>query len=184
MAQTWQPTSIKDINQGTIPNDGTGDSIRNAFFKVDENFSNITSFFNRGGDYATGPAVITLTVANLVRTVSNMGNLTLGNVNNETYFRANINIGGNIVPTGSGQYNLGSPDRPFANLYVVQTVSTSQVQTSTDAGLLIVHANSTPADVQDVGIFGNVYHGYGANTYTFFGYQKTTNNFEKKQPAT
>jgi hypothetical protein len=180
MAQTWQPTSIKDINQGTIPNDGTGDSIRNAFFKVDENFSNITSFLNGGGDYATGPAFSTLTVANLVSTVSNIGNLTLGNVNNETYFYANINIGGNIVPTGSGQYNLGSPDRPFANLYVVQTVSTSQVQTSTDAGLLIVHANSTPGDIQDVGIFGNVYHGYNANTYTFFGYQKATNNFVYK----
>lgn len=180
MAQTWQPTSIRDINEGTVANDGTGDSIRNAFLKVDENFSNITSFFNGGGEYSSGPAFSTLTVANLTSAVSNIGNLTLANVNSQTTFYANINIGANIVPTAYGQYNLGSPDRPFANLYVIQTVSTSQVQTSTDAGLLIVHANATPGDIQDVGIFGNVYHGYGANTYTFFGWQKTSSNFVYK----
>ncbi len=180
MAQTWLPTSIKDINEGTVANDGTGDTIRDAFRYVDENFSNITSFLNGGGDYSAGPAFSTLTVGNLTNTVAEIGNLTLGNVNSQTYFYSNINIGANIVPTAYGQYNLGSPDRPFANLYVIQTVSTSQVQTSTDAGLLIVHANATPGDIQDVGIFGNVYHGYGANTYTFFGWQKTSNNFVYK----
>ena len=32
------------INDGTYPNDGTGDPIRNAFVKVNNNFANISAF--------------------------------------------------------------------------------------------------------------------------------------------
>ena len=180
MAQNWKPTSIKDINQGTFPNDGTGDTIRDAFRYVDENFSNITAFFNGGGEYSTGPAFSTLTVANLSSAVSNIGNLTLGNVNSETTFYSNLNIGGNIVPTGYGQYNLGSLERPFANLYVLATISTTQIAQRTDAGLLLIHANTSPGDEQDVGIIGNVSNHFPSNMYAFFGYQATTNNFVYK----
>jgi hypothetical protein len=180
MAQTWQPTSIKDINEGTTANDGTGDSIRNAFFKVDENFSNITSFFNGGGEYSSGPAFSTLTVANLTSPVSNIGNLVLGNVNSQTYFYGNINVGANIVPTGYGLYNLGSPDKPFGNLYVLATISTTQIAASSDAGLLLVHANTSPGDEKDVGIIGNVSNHFASNMYAFFGYQATSNNFVYK----
>lgn len=180
MAQTWQPTSIKDINEGTVANDGTGDTIRNAFLKVDENFSNITSFFNGGGEYSSGPAFSTLTVANLTSTVSNIGNLTLSNVNSHTTFYGNINVAGNIVPTAYGQYNLGSPDRPFANLYVLATISTTQIAQRTDAGLLLIHANTSPGDEQDVGIIGNVSNHFASNMYAFFGYQALTNNFVYK----
>jgi len=36
---------LPNINVGTAPNDGTGDTIRNAFIKVNENFQFIESFF-------------------------------------------------------------------------------------------------------------------------------------------
>ena len=81
MALTWQPTSIKDINEGTTANDGTGDSIRDAFTKVDENFSNITSFFNGGGDYSTGPAFSTLAVTTANIASGNVGNIVITNIN-------------------------------------------------------------------------------------------------------
>lgn len=188
MALTWQPTSIKDINEGTTANDGTGDSIRNAFFKVDENFSNITSFFNGGGDYATGPAFSTLAITTANISQGNVGNIVITNINgpytnaavNGTNIYGNINVAGNIVPTAYGTYNLGSPDRPFANLYVVATISTTQITTSSDSGLLIVHANTTPTDEKDVGIIGNVSNHFSSNMYAFFGYQALTNNFVYK----
>jgi hypothetical protein len=188
MALTWQPTSIKDINEGTTANDGTGDSIRDAFTKVDENFSNITSFFNGGGDYSTGPAFSTLAVTTANIASGNVGNIVITNINgpytnaavNGTNIYGNINVAGNIVPTAYGTYNLGSPDRPFANLYVVATISTTQITTSSDSGLLIVHANTTPSDEKDVGIIGNVSNHFSSNMYAFFGYQALTNNFVYK----
>jgi len=188
MALTWQPTSIKDINEGTTANDGTGDSIRDAFTKVDENFSNITSFFNGGGDYSTGPAFSTLAVTTANISSGNVGNIVITNINgpytnaavNGTNVYGNINVAGNIVPTAYGTYNLGSPDKPFANLYVVATISTTQITTSSDSGLLIVHANTTPSDVKDVGIIGNVSNHFSSNMYAFFGYQATSNNFVYK----
>lgn len=188
MALTWQPTSIKDINEGTTANDGTGDSIRNAFFKVDENFSNITSFFNGGGDYATGPAFSTLAITTANIALGNVGNVVITNINgpytndtvNGVNVYGNINVAGNIVPTGYGQYDLGSISNPFRNLYVQTTVSTTQITTSSDAGLLIVHANTTPTDEKDVGIIGNVSNHFSSNMYAFFGYQALTNNFVYK----
>jgi hypothetical protein len=188
MALTWQPTSIKDINEGTTANDGTGDSIRDAFTKVDENFGNITSFFNGGGDYSTGPAFSTLAVTTANIAQGNVGNVVITNINgpytnaavNGTNIYGNINVSGNIVPTAYGTYNLGSADRPFANLYVVATISTTQITTSSDSGLLIVHANTTPGDEKDVGIIGNVSNHFSSNMYAFFGYQALTNNFVYK----
>ena len=35
---------VKDINQGTGPNTGTGEPIIDAFYKVDANFANISNF--------------------------------------------------------------------------------------------------------------------------------------------
>jgi hypothetical protein len=181
MALTWQPTSIRDINEGTTANDGTGDSIRNAFFKVDENFSNITSFFNGGGTYSAGPAFSTLAVANLVVTVSNLANVVLGNVNSQTNFRSNINSYANIVPGSPNQYDLGSSAYPFRNLYVGATVSTSTVATSSDAGLLLLHANiDVGAPVQpDVGVLGKFFKN-SANSFAFFGFQDESSNFVYK----
>lgn len=184
MALTWQPNYIQDINEGTTANDGTGDTIRDAFLKVDSNFQVLTAFLNgatvTAGDYSSGPAFNTLTINTLTSNIGSLGNITLGNINSQSTFHGNLNAGANIVPIGAGLYDLGSPSNPFRTLYVQATVATSQVQTSTDAGLLVVHANATTGDQQDVGIFGNVYHSYGANTYTFFGFQKQTNNFVYK----
>ena len=184
MAKTWQTSYIKDVNEGTTANDGTGDSIRDAFTKVDDNFTVLNAFLNgaavTAGDYAEGPKFTSLEVATLTSNVTTLGNITVGNINSQSTFNANINAGGNIVPIVGGVYNLGSASHPFANLYVLQTVSVSQVQTSTDAGLLTVHANASPGDIKDVGIFANISHSYSSNTYAFFGYQKTTNDFVYK----
>lgn len=184
MAKTWQTSYIQDINEGSTENDGTGDSIRKAFLKVDDNFTVLNAFLNgasvTAGDYSEGPAFNSLSINTLTSNVASLGNITLGNVNSQSTFNANIYAGGNIVPTAAGMYNLGSASHPFANLYVMQTVSVSQVQTSTDAGLLTVHANASPGDIKDVGIFANVSHSYTSNTYSFFGYQKSTNDFVYK----
>ena len=166
----WNSNEIFGINEGTSANDGTGDNIRDAFLKVDNNFSNVSVFLSQ-------PTVDFLN-ANIGQQLS-VNNLIVANVTSEGTFLSNINMSANIVPTVSGQYDLGSVSNPWRNLYVQTTVSTSQVQTSSDAGILTIHANANPGDIKDVGILGNVTSNYsgGSNHYAFFGHQHLTNNF-------
>ena len=85
----------------------------------------------------------------------------------------------NIVPAANLTYDLGSPTQFFRNLYVQTTISSQQISASSDAGLLRLHANLNPGDIKDVGILGT-FNKYGANSYAFFGYQHTTDDFVYK----
>jgi len=194
----WNNGQIININEGTRPNDGTGDNIRDAFNKVDSNFGNISaqlSQFNQDWTnanvefnfQATFSNITNSFIANATGTTSSFtGNSYSANIianaglysSGVTYLAGNTYVSGNIIPTVDGVYNLGSPTRHFANLYVLQTVSTNQISQSTDAGILKIHANAFVGDLQDTGILGNITSDYnGANTYAFFGHQYTTNNF-------
>jgi hypothetical protein len=195
----WNQNQILTINDGTVADDGTGDPIRTAFIKVNENFANISTQFNQTSqdwlnanvEYQLNTNYVTVSnlfVANATGTVANFnGNITAGNLIANTSIHApsasingNLYMSGNIVPTVAGMYNLGTPSMPFANLYVQTTISQTQVTNSTTAGLFEIHANTTPADVQDVGLFANISNDYSSNTYAFFGHQYATNNFVYK----
>lgn len=191
----WSGSSIININTST-PNSGTGDTLYDAFNKVDYNFSNISAqlssvsqdwlnanvqvLFNAGSANITNlfSPNISGTNANLTSNITAVNLIATNGVyaDGQSFFSSNINVGANIVPTGAG-FNLGSPSRPFANLYVQNTVSTTQITQSTAAGIFQIHANITPGDVQDVGILGNISNDYASNAYVFFGHQFTTNNF-------
>ena len=194
----WNNSEYNPVGVGTNPNDGTGDVIRTAFIKVDSNFANISSQLgNPNQDWLNANVslntnlnfanIANLFVANATGTISNFtGNATAGTViatnglysNGTTNLNGNLYINGSIIPAVAGVYNLGTPTSPFANLYVQTTISTTQVTSSTSAGLFQIHANINPGgDTQDVGIFGNISNDYTSNTYTFFGHQYTTNNF-------
>ena len=196
----WDENSIKDINEGTTENDGTGDSIRDAFNKVDLNFANISNFLASptvgflnatittnltSNNYATFANTFTANATGT--TASFTGNTTTGNLiantglysSGNTHLRGNTFISGNIIPTAGGLYDLGTAANPFGTIYYTSAVTGGTVQT-TDAGQLVIHANTTPGDVKDVGILGNISHHYSTNTYAYFGYQYQTNNFVYK----
>lgn len=204
----WQTNSVTDINIGTTPNDGTGDNIRLAFSKVDNNFSNISTFLaGTSSDFLNANVSLNLysnylTTSNLFvsnatgTTASFSSNVTVGNLNANTgihagpatltslavsgqsTFSSNINAAANVIPVTSGLYDLGSPLLRFRTIYSQSTDAATQIQSSSDAGILIVHANASPGDVQDTGILGNITSDFGgANTYCFFGYQPTNDNF-------
>ena len=194
----WNNSEYNPIGVGTNVNDGTGDVIRTAFIKVDNNFANIsTQLGNPNQDWLNANISLNtnlnfaninnMFVANATGTISNFtGNSTAANLiatsglysNGTTNLNGNLYVNGSIIPAVGGVYNLGSPTSPFANLYVQTTISTTQVTSSTSAGLFQIHANINPGgDTQDVGIFGNITNDYTSNTYTFFGHQYTTNNF-------
>lgn len=95
---------LPNINVGTSPNDGTGDSIRDAFTIVNENFQLIEAFFPNS-DVANLTANITSTGistfeqldANVinVQTLGNAGTLITGNV--VTAAQPNITSLGNLT---------------------------------------------------------------------------------------
>ena len=160
----WNSTgyTITTVNVGNRANDGTGDDIRTAFLKVDNDLGNISSFLS-----STSIDFLNANIATqLNATVGNVGNLTVGNLVGSQNVYGNITTYGNIIPGAGGMYNLGSATAPFANLYVQNTVSTTQISQSTTAGILQIHANINPGDVQDVGILGNVTNNFnGSNNY-------------------
>lgn len=176
----WSSSSITNVNVGTAANDGSGDDIRDAFIKVDSNFGNVSQWL--------AATYVQFQNANINGTAqAQWANVTNANVTtiyggNVSATGANINLSGNLIPTGIGDssYDLGSIDRPFRTLYVQTTKSTTQVQASSDAGLLLVHANTSVGDVKDVGILGNISNHYAGNAYAFFGYQSSTGNFVYK----
>lgn len=78
---------LANINVGTTPNDGTGDSIRDSFIIVNENFQFIESFFPNTSNIDL--------VANITSTgLSTFNNLTANNV---TVGNLSANISGNIT---------------------------------------------------------------------------------------
>jgi hypothetical protein len=79
---------------------------------------------------------------------------------------------------------LGSPTNYFRNIYVQGTHQLNTVQQSSDAGLLELHANLTPGDTKDVGIFGKFSTGPSSNSFAFFGLQDATSNFVYKITTT
>jgi hypothetical protein len=174
----WSPSSLQDINEGSTANDGTGDSLRDAFFKVDSNF---TSISNQLG--SVNQDFVNANVQNTLRVGSTItANVSMGNVTNSPTFYGNLNIGAHVIPLTNGMYDLGSPTNRLRTVYSLATDAASQIQSSSDSGLLLVHANAFVGDQQDTGIFGNITSDYSshANTYCFFGHQYTTNNFVYK----
>ena len=193
----WNSTKIITVNDGVTANDGTGDAIRDAFIKVNNNFANVSAqfsdpaqnFLNANIEFnlsSTNATITNIFASNALSTYSNVtANVQAANVISTsglysispTYLMNETYVAGNIIPTTPSKWNLGSPTSPFANLYVVQTVSTSQLNQSTDAGILLIHANSSITGTTDVGIMGNVTFDTNGNSYAFFGFRQATRNF-------
>jgi hypothetical protein len=123
----WQTSGIININDGNSPNDGTGDTIRNAFIKVGYNFANVSSFLAQSSiDFqsanielnlnSTSANVVTLTSSNIVGGVASFtSNVTTSNVivngniysTNNNFLRGNTTIG-NLVVSGVANVATGS----------------------------------------------------------------------------
>ena len=201
----WLTSSVTYPDYGHSENDGTGDSIRNAFIAVDTNFQNLSSYLAQDTIEFTNTVVSNNAVFSNV-SISNVratNSTVLGNININNALTSNLNVansavfntvgitgqtdiyGGvvihnNIVPSANLLYNLGSPSNFFGNIYAKNLVQVNTVSASSDAGLLTLHANLLPGDTKDVGVFGKYNETIGGNSYAFFGYQHTTNNFVYK----
>lgn len=93
------------IDYGATANDGTGDPLRTAFIKTDENFSNI---------WAAGPVGSNITIANnTIQNDSTNGNIIL-KPNGVGVIQANASI----LPGIDGVRDLGSSTLAWRRIYV------------------------------------------------------------------
>jgi len=109
------------INIGLNPNDGTGDSIRNAFIKVNQTFANVAYAFDNAAVFndVNAVALYSNTISTGSATVQNLnvtggfsftGNLILDSVTASTaqidQLSANTSILSNVIATSSNITNL------------------------------------------------------------------------------
>lgn len=93
------------INVGEVANDGTGESLRNAFNAVNDNFSQI---------WAAGPVNTNVVISNNVITT---------NVTNQDLILSpngigNIQTNGHTVPSVDSVYDIGAYDRQYDTIWV------------------------------------------------------------------
>jgi len=93
------------INYGSEPNDGTGDPLRDAFIKVDNNF---------GAIWNAGPVGSNITINN--NTIEALD--TNGNIVIKPNGVGVIQTRNNIVPSGNNIYSLGAPNFVFRSAYI------------------------------------------------------------------
>jgi hypothetical protein len=92
------------INYGAAPNDGSGDPLRTAFIKTDENFDNI---------WLAGPVGSNVTIANNTISVTNTnGNLVLS-PNGIGVIQTNSRL----APLANLTYDIGSQSLRYRNIY-------------------------------------------------------------------
>lgn len=92
------------INVGAVANDGTGESLRDAFNAVNNNFANV---------WAAGPVNSQVVISNnkITTDVTNLDLVLAGNG------VGNVTVASTLVPNIDSVYDLGSPSRYFDAFY-------------------------------------------------------------------
>lgn len=128
------------INVGEVANDGTGESLRNAFNAVNNNFANI---------WAQGP-VNTQVIISGNQVSTNETNLDLVLAGNGV---GNVAVASTTVPTIDSVYDLGSPTRYFDTTYSRYFYGNGRFLTgiSGGGGGATVTFAATPPHVSNVG---------------------------------
>jgi hypothetical protein len=119
---------LPNINVGTAPNDGTGDTIRNAFIKVNENFQFIETFFPNTD------------VANLTANITSTGTSTFNTVNAATVGNAGTTFTGATVSAAT----IGNAGSAF-------TGATVSAATIGNAGSAFTGATVSAATIGNAG---------------------------------
>lgn len=104
--------SFEFINVGDLPNDGTGDPVRVAFIKINNNFTQTTALTSPAGPNGA----IQL---NLSETVGNVTTNTFTGSSSLQVIGPNLNLGYDIIPIGT--VDIGTAGNAITNLYVSNT---------------------------------------------------------------
>jgi hypothetical protein len=151
-------TSFVSVNVGTSANDGTGDELRNAFIKVNSNFSNISTVgFNSGNILVSGNVQAVYFVGDGSQLTNVSSSNAYANANVAAYLVAyngivtasNVFVAGNVTSQWFlGQANLSSIITTDLGASGMIYANAGVNSTSTGTGALVVNGG--------VGITGNL----------------------------
>lgn len=117
--------SFEFINVGDLPNDGTGDPVRVAFIKINNNFTQTTALTSPGGPNGA-------LQFNLSTTEGNVTTNAFAGTSNLQIDGSNLNLGFSIIPVET--IDIGASDNPINSVYVSNT------------GLYVGNVNITETD--------------------------------------
>jgi hypothetical protein len=151
-------TSFVSVNVGTSANDGTGDELRNAFIKVNSNFSNISTVgFNSGNILVSGNVQAVYFVGDGSQLTNVSASNAYANANVAAYLVAyngivtasNVFVAGNVTSQWFlGQANLSSIITTDLGASGMIYANAGVNSTSTGTGALVVNGGA--------GITGNL----------------------------
>ncbi len=143
------------VDIGDLPNDGTGDPLRVAFDKINQNFANVALLAPSGpnGSFQFNNAGYPLGTANLVYDSAN-------NI---------VNIGSDLVPTANATVEIGSSTRKISKLFLdkdsmrLGNVSIVEDGNTISFPITVFPSVNASISVQNVNANGNVTVGGSLN---------------------
>jgi hypothetical protein len=136
------------INIGAAANDGTGDPIRDAFDKVNDNFDELYSSYVATGAVTVGNATVNSVISNTgglvvsnstVSTVANSSTFKIGNTTaNSTLTAIELDVSGNSI---IGNASINTTAFAVGNATVNASLSQSTLAVSTATSNLVVNSS-------------------------------------------
>jgi hypothetical protein len=136
----------KIINVGQLANDRKGDSLRAAFTKVNDNFTELYNSLGLDAD------TLNLGAFEFVGSVMTTTDSSPIVIDQATSITSDLTVGGDIVPNTNLGGNLGSPTRQWRSLYVsTNTIYINNVPLSIDPDNNLT-VNGSPVTVEQTTI--------------------------------
>ena len=130
----------QSINVGTTANDKKGDSLRAAFQKVNNNFTELYTALGLAVD-----TTLNLGAFEFDGSVMTTTDSTPIVIDQATTVTSDLTVGGDILPSVANGGNLGSIDKPFRSLFVSNnTIFLGGVPLSLEPGTNELRVNNVP----------------------------------------
>jgi hypothetical protein len=135
----------QSINVGATANDKKGDSLRAAFQKVNNNFTELYTALGLNADTTLNLGAFEFSESvNNVSTISTSDSSAIV-IDQATTVTSDLTVGGDIVPSIANGGNLGSIDKPFRSLFVSNnTIFFGNVPLSLEPGTNELRVNNVP----------------------------------------
>jgi hypothetical protein len=161
-------SNVANIDIGSLPNDGTGDPLRVAFAKINDNFTYL-------GNLVPGGPAGALQYIDANGFFEGSSNIVFDTANNQ------LDLGTTIVPLSDAGIDLGTSEDRIGNLYLANTFQMGNISISESGNLIsfpvtVLPSKQASLHVNDVTMDGNLTVG-GSLTLTgvsIGGFNSTT----------
>lgn len=141
-------SNVANIDIGSLPNDGTGDPLRVAFAKINDNFTYL-------GNLVPGGPTGALQYIDANGFFEGSANIVFDSANNQ------LDLGTTIVPLSDAGINLGTANSRIGNLYLANTFQMGNISVSESGNLIsfpvkVLPSKQASLHVNDINMDGNL----------------------------